>query len=173
MPNGLPFTTFNFKVLLSFPNSLSQIGSALSVDEMTICRGEFSDCDGLEMTMAPKSIREGGNNGRQIHLSGPVSYGQLTLKRGMSENTALWRWFEMSQRKHDLRADGKILMLAPDRKSKQVRFSLTGCLPVKIKAPALSAKDGLIAIEEMQLVYETLTMDRNLDVGDLVSAVTS
>ena len=173
MPNGVPFTSFNFKVLLSFPNSLSQLGAALSIDEMTVCRGEFSECDGLEMTMSPKTIREGGNNGRQIHLSGPVSYGQLSLKRGMTENTALWRWFERCQRKHDLRADGKIVMLAADRKSKQVRFSLTGCLPVKIKAPALSGKDGAIAIEEMQLVYETLTLDRNLGVGDLVNAITS
>jgi phage tail-like protein len=173
MPHGVPFTTFNFKVLLSFPNSLSQVGAALNVDEMTVCRGEFSDCDGLEMTMAPKTIREGGNNGRMIHLSGPVSYGQLSLKRGMTENTALWRWFEMSQRKLDLRADGKILMLAPDRRAKQARFSITGCMPVKIKAPSLSAKDGLIAIEEMQIAYETLTLDRHLDLGDLVNAVTS
>jgi phage tail-like protein len=173
MPNGVPFTTFNFKVLLSFPSSLSQLGAALGVDEMTVCKGEFSECDGLEITMAPKTIREGGNNGRQIHLVGPVSYGQLTLKRGMTENTALWRWFERTQRRHDLRADGKVVMLAPDRRDKQVRFALTGCLPIKIKAPALSAKDGLIAIEEMQLAYETLALDRSLSVADIVNAVTS
>lgn len=169
MPIGVPFTTFNFKVLLSFPSS----GPAPTADERTVCKGEFSECDGLEMTMAPKTIREGGNNGRQIHLVGPVSYGQLTLKRGMTENTALWRWFERTQRQHDLRADGKIVMLAPDRRAKQVRFSLTGCLPIKIKAPALSAKDGLVAIEEMQLAYETLALDGNVSTGDVVNAPTS
>jgi phage tail-like protein len=173
MPFGVPFTTFNFKVLLSFPSSLSQVAAAVGADEMTICRGEFSECDGLEITMAPKTIREGGNNARQIHLVGPVSYGQLTLKRGMTENTALWRWFERTQRRRDLRADGKIVMLAPDRRSKQVRFAVTGCLPIKLKAPALSAKDGLIAIEEMQIAYETLVLDRSLGVGDIVNAVTS
>jgi phage tail-like protein len=166
-----PFTTFNFKVLLSFPSTLSQIGAALGAEEMTVCRGEFSECDGLEITMAPKTIREGGNNARLIHLVGPVSYGQLTLKRGMTSNTALWRWFEQTQRKHELRADGKIVMLAPNRRDKQVRFALTGCLPVKIKAPALSAKDGLVAIEEMQIAYETLTLDRSIDLSDVVSAV--
>jgi phage tail-like protein len=173
VPNGVPFTTFNFKVLLSFPGSLSQLGSALSVDEMTVCGGEFSECDGLEMTLSPRTIREGGNNTRQIHLVGPTSYGQLTLKRGMTENTALWRWFERIQRRLDLRADGKIVMLAPNRRDKQVRFNITGCLPVKLKAPALSAKDGLIAIEEMQLVYETLSLDRSLGVDDVVNALTS
>jgi len=44
---------------------------------------------------------------------------------------------------------------------------------VKLKAPALSAKDGLIAIEEMQLVYETLVLDRSLGVDDLVNAATA
>ena len=59
-----PFTSFNFKILLE-----AEPGQVL-------CDAEFSDCDGLEMNMEPKTIREGGNNGRQIHLAGPVSYGE-------------------------------------------------------------------------------------------------
>ncbi|MBK1704704.1 phage tail protein [Halochromatium glycolicum] len=139
-----PFTTFNFKVLIE-----AEPGKVL-------CDAEFSDCDGLEVNMEPKTIREGGNNGRQIHLAGPVSYGQLSLKRGMTSDFALWRWFEQVQRNRTLRASGRILMLASDRSRADVRFDLTGCLPVKLKAPTLSAKDGEIAIEEMQIAYETL-----------------
>lgn len=164
MPNKVPFTTFNFKVLLTFPGAPLEAGA--------VCRGEFSECDGLEMTMAPKTIREGGNNGRPIHLVGPISYGQLTLKRGMTENAALWSWFELTQRRHELRAQGKILLLGPDREP-QVRFALSGCLPIKIKAPALSAKDGLIAIEEMQLAYETLRLETGPDIGNLAAGPTA
>jgi hypothetical protein len=36
---------------------------------------------------------------------------------------------------------------------------LSRCLPVKIKAPALNAKDGLIAVEELQVAYESLELD--------------
>jgi phage tail-like protein len=147
MPDAIPFTTFNFLVNLELPG-----------EDGKVCDAAFSDCSGLEMTLAPKSIREGGNNGRQIHLVGPVSYGQLTLKRGMTEDFGLWRWFERVQTERSVRASGQIQMLAPDRKKADVRFNLSGCLPVKIKAPSLSAKDGLIAIEEMQLVYETLSL---------------
>ena len=139
-----PFITFNFKVLIE-----AEPGKVL-------CDAEFSDCDGLEINMEPKTIREGGNNGRQIHLAGPVSYGQLSLKRGMTADFALWRWFEQVQRDRTLRASGRILMLASDRSRADVRFDLTGCLPVKLKAPTLSAKDGEIAIEEMQIAYEPL-----------------
>ena len=35
-------------------------------------------------------------------------------------------------------------------------FVLHDCLPVKLKAPALNAKDGLVAIEEMQIAYAAM-----------------
>ena len=142
-----PFTTFNFQVNLQLSGEGDPVASA-----------EFSECDGLEMTLEPKTIREGGNNGRQIHLVGPVSYGQLTLKRGMTSSFDLWRWFERVQTERGLRASGEVLMLSSDRQRADVRFVLTGCLPLKVKAPPLKASDGAIAIEEMQIAYETLQL---------------
>src|SRR5688572_2522625 len=78
-----PFTAFNFAVEVNVPGVST-----------TVCNAAFSECDGLEMTMDVKTIREGGNNGRQVRLSGPVNYGQLTLKRGMTSTFDLWKWFE-------------------------------------------------------------------------------
>ena len=40
--------------------------------------------------MEPKTIREGGNNTTMVHFVGPVSYGQLTLKRGTYRVRARW-----------------------------------------------------------------------------------
>ena len=57
-----------------------------------------------------------------------------------------------------MRACGDLVMLSPDRSNEDVRFALTGCLPLKLKAPALNAQDGLVAIEEMQVAYETLDL---------------
>lgn len=140
------FTTFNFKIELSLPDSPSWL-----------CDAEFSQCDGLEMGIEPKTIREGGNNGRQIHLCGPVTYGQLSLKRGMTRRFDLWSWFEQVQQQRFLRASGEIAMVSSDRTHDAARFRLTGCLPIKLKAPPLDAKDGTIAIEELQIAYETLS----------------
>ena len=140
-----PFTTFNFRISLQ-----------LEGENAPLCQGEFAECDGLEMTIEPKTIREGGNNGRQIHLVGPVSYGQLTLKRGMTASFGLWTWFERIQQERSLRASGEIVILGSDRTSEDVRFVVSGCLPIKVKAPALNAKDGQIAVEELQIAYETL-----------------
>jgi hypothetical protein len=40
-----------------------------------------------------------------------------------------------------------------------VRYRLFDCLPIKLKAAPLNAKDGLIAIEEMQLAYSHFTIE--------------
>ena len=149
-----PFMTFNFLVQLTVPDA-----SGLGLSS-TVCEGEFAEVDGLEMTMEPKTVREGGNNTQQVHLVGPVTYGNLTLKRGMTPNQDLWKWFAAatSNVRRGVKASGVILMrdAAGDP---QVRFTLADCLPIKLKAPALNAKEGLVAIEECQLAYSAFTVE--------------
>jgi len=50
-------------------------------------------------------------------------------------------------------------MLAPNG-AERARFVLDRCIPMKLKAPALNAKDGAVAIEELQLAYERITVKR-------------
>ncbi|MET0398117.1 MAG: phage tail protein [Longimicrobiaceae bacterium] len=144
-----PFTAFNFLVEVEVRGVSEEL-----------CSAAFSECDGLEMNMEPKTIREGGRNSGPVHMLGPVSYGQLSLKRGMTANVDLWRWFERvhSPGQGGLRGTAEVVMLAADRSIEQLRFRLEGCLPVKLKAAALSGKDGQLAIEEMQVAYESLTL---------------
>lgn len=144
-----PFTAFNFSVEIALPD--------LSISK--VCQAAFSECDGLEMSMDVKTIREGGNNTKQIRLTGPVTYGSLTLKRGMTGNDFdLWNWFSAVQRNPTLRADAEIILLSPDHKPR-IQFKLERCVPVKLKAPSLNAKDGMVAIEELQLAYESLSIE--------------
>ncbi len=123
-----------------------------------ICDAAFAECDGLEVTMDVKTIREGGNNGKQIRLTGPMNYGTLTLKRGMTETFDLWKWVDLMQTNPEIRANAEVVLFSPD-KQVRAKFLLADCLPVKLKAPAMNAKDGGVAIEEFQLAYESLKLD--------------
>lgn len=149
-PVPYPFNAFNFAVEITLDGASSQL-----------CSAAFAECDGLEMTMEVKTIREGGNNGQQIRLTGPLSFGQLTLKRGMTTDFGLWDWFAAMLKPDGakLRAKGEIVVFDADRKTPRARFVLRRCLPTKLKAPALNAKDGIVAIEELQLAYESLSLD--------------
>jgi phage tail-like protein len=142
-----PFVAFNFSV-------------EIRVDgvAMQVCDAAFSECDGLEMTMEVKTIREGGNNGKQIRLTGPLNFGQVTLKRGMTETFDLWKWMRLMLTNPETRADAEVVVFAPDGTTERARFILSRCVPVKLKAPPLNAKDGMVAIEELQLAYESLSL---------------
>jgi phage tail-like protein len=157
-----PFTAFNFAVEISVPDISNQL-----------CTAAFAECDGLEMSMEIKTIREGGNNGEQHRLVGPISYGQLTLKRGMTANFDLWHWFNAVLRQptnQKLRPDATVIVYAPDG-TKNAEFTLKRCLPLKLKAPPLNAKDGLIGIEEFQMAYQSLNLkDSDTGLGLSISA---
>ena len=145
----LPFTGFNFAVEISVDGVASKV-----------CNAAFSDCDGLEMTMDIKTIREGGNNARQLRLSGPMNFGTLTLKRGMTRSFELWDWMAKMQTQPGLRADAEVVLFAADGTTERARFLLSRCVPAKLKAPALNAREGGVAIEELQLAYESLSLKK-------------
>jgi len=156
-----PFTSFNFLVAIAAPTALDLPNP--------LCDGAFSECDGLEMTMEPKTVREGGNNTQQVHLAGPVSYGNLTLKRGMTSDQNLWIWFNSvaaspaaSTRLRGALGNATIKMLDAAGNTKVV-YQLYDCLPIKLKGSPLNAKDGVVAIEEMQIAYSHFTI--GLDQG--------
>jgi phage tail-like protein len=161
------FTTFNFAVEIQLPD--------VQGVAQPLCDAAFSECDGLEISFDVKTIREGGNNARQIRLTGGTTLGQLTLKRGMTRRFDLWTWVTQVQRNPGLRADATVVMFGSqqgqpadsdredlrgpgDERVVRARFALSRCLPVKLKAPALNAKDGLLAVEELQVAYEALEL---------------
>ena len=54
-----PFMAFSFAVEISLRGGAAP----------RVCNAAFSECDGLEMTMEVKTIRQGGDNGRQVRLT--------------------------------------------------------------------------------------------------------
>jgi phage tail-like protein len=150
-----PFSTFNFLVELRVDDA-----GSIGVSD-PLCSAEFAECDGLEMTMEPKTVREGGANTRLHHLPGPVSFGTLTLKRGMTPDLGLWTWFAAASgnANRGKLAQGVVQMRNSAGDTTVVRFRVRDCLPVKIKAPALNAASGLVAVEELQIAYGALTIE--------------
>ena len=65
-----PFHGFRFQV--AFTEQL--LGSETENQAVSICSGSFAECTGLEATMAPRAIVEGGRNwgGRAANGSGDI-----------------------------------------------------------------------------------------------------
>lgn len=142
-----PFTAFNFAVEI-YPDGASA----------PLARAAFAECDGLEMTLEVKSIKEGGANDRVVRVPGQASYANLTLKRGMTEGFDLWQWTQDTIANPALRANAEVVLLAADGATERARFQLHRCLPVKYKAPAFNAREGQVAVEEFALAYERFVL---------------
>jgi phage tail-like protein len=142
-----PFSAYNFRVEI-----------VLADRAEPLCEAAFAECDGLELRFDVRRAREGGDNGRERLLAGPASFGEVTLRRGMTASFDLWEWCAGVVRDPSLRADARVIMLAADGASEQAQFHLSRCLPVRLRAPRLDARDGVVAIEELVLACEALTL---------------
>ncbi len=124
-----------------------------------LCSGSFSECTGLEATMEPKVIKEGGRNYGAIQRSGPVTFATVILKRGMTETRDLWKWFELVTVKakyaHRLSATINMYDVAGEAK---VAWRLEHALPIKFKAADLNAKGTEVGVEELHLAHEGLRL---------------
>lgn len=139
-----PINVFNFQV-------------KIDDDNMTLCEGSFSECSGLEATMEPFEIKEGGFNYGPRQRVGTVSFATVVLKRGISKTRHLWQWFDFvnQQGKYAFRLNATIFLL--DHQGQPVlSWRLLNALPVKVKLPDLSATSSEVGIEELHIAHEGL-----------------
>jgi phage tail-like protein len=157
-----PFTVFRFQV--DFDKDPIVGGDSGAV---RLCSGAFAECTGLEATMEPKVIKEGGRNYGLIQRCGPVSFATVILKRGMTKTRDLYYWFELvGNGSYSYRLAATITMFDSSG-SGLLSWKLEKVLPVKFKAADLSARNTEVGIEELHLAHEGLSLLPNPKVTSL------
>ena len=128
---------------------------------VTLCGGAFAECSGLEATMEPKVIKEGGRNYGPVQRAGPVTFATVVLKRGMTRAPDLWKWFGFvnGDSKYAYRLAATITMYDLEGQA-VLAWRLARALPIKFKASDLNAKGTEVGVEELHLAHEGLTLVR-------------
>lgn len=126
--------------------------------------GGFSEVGGLDMEMDVAEFAPGGRNRMVVQRVGRAKLTRLTLKRGMVFNPeagvepAFWRWLAdclggvLPIRRYDV----TVRMMMDDRAV--ATWSAQRAIPAKLVGPKLNAMTGDVAIEELQLAHESLTL---------------
>jgi len=160
--------TFNFLVTLN-RSSAAEEGAIGAPDASTtgdsLVDGGFQECSGLEIEMEVQDYSEGGRNDGIIRRLGRAKYQPIVLKRGMflapagDLNSSLWKWFQEAVGGQVLprRYDGIVHVLGPDGDAVATWTFIRG-LPSKIVGPALNARTGEIAVEEIHIAHEGLRL---------------
>lgn len=149
-----PVPAFRFEVEFA----RAPLGGGESGADVVLCGGAFSECSGLEATMEPKVIKEGGLNYGANQRMGQVTFATVVLKRGMTRNRDLWRWFSLvAEGAYAMRLYAWIRMR--DAAGAEVlTWELSRALPVKFKAADLSGRATDVAVEELHIAHEGLRL---------------
>lgn len=147
-----PLHLFRFQVDF---RSDSIVGDG-SHQQFQVCSGAFAECTGLEATMEPKSIKEGGRNYGVAFRAGGTSFATVVLKRGISKNRNLWQIFNsITNGLYAPRMQVTINVFDIDGTA-AMAWQLDRAMPVKFKFGDLNARGGEVGIEELHLVHEGL-----------------
>ena len=135
-----PYTKFNFQL---------EVGG-------TPVAG-FSEVTGVNMESGIIEYREGSDPTHVRKIPGLSKYGNITLKRGFTDDTYLADWRKTVIDGLTERRDGAIILMN-EAGLPALRWEFTNAWPSKLEGPALNATANEVAIESVELAVETVAV---------------
>jgi len=134
-----PYRSYNFKLLIA-----------------GVTQGHFTYCGDMEINIEPIAYREGGQSQVVHRLPGPVDYGEITLRYGLTESRELWDWMMTAVKGKVERKNVSISLLDADGATEVVRWDLVNAWACSWRGSPLDTMGRQVAIEELRIVFETL-----------------
>ena len=114
---------------------------------------------GLEVSVGVEEIQEGGENNYVHKLPGRMSWPNITLKRGITQNDALLAWLNKSSGEQFsangnklTRSTAAITLMGPA--GQRLRsWEFDGAFPVKWKGPDFDVASSDMALEELEITH--------------------
>jgi phage tail-like protein len=144
-----PLMGFNFRI--SLIDDSSQLKAAMGGVGLII--GGFTECTGLDASMAIEDYMEGGENTYVHKFPGRISWGNITLKRGITLSEELWNWHYSFVQGKGKRRDG-LIVLQNELQMPLKTWVFKSGLPVKWTGPSFNASQNAVAIETMEIAHE-------------------
>jgi phage tail-like protein len=134
-----PYRSYNFKLLIA-----------------GVTQGHFTYCGNMEISIEPILFREGGQAQVVHRLPGPVDYGEITLRYGLTESRELWDWMMTAVKGKVDRKNVSIALLDADGVTEVVHWDLVNAWACRWRGAPLDTMARQVAIEELTIVFETL-----------------
>jgi phage tail-like protein len=136
-----PYRSYNFKLLVG-----------------NITQGHFTYCGNMEIEIPHIEYREGGQAQIVHQLPGPVRYGEITLRYGLTESRELWDWMMTAVNGKVDRKHITISLLDADGATAVVSWDLESAWPCRWRGAPLDTMAKQVAIEELTIVCEILKL---------------
>jgi phage tail-like protein len=117
----------------------------------------FMECTGLGSQVEVVEYREGGDPATVRKLAGRVSYPDIVLKWGVTDNQDLYQWHLAVIQGNLVRKNGSVILL-DSQGNERLRWNFYNAWPSKWVGPSLDARGNEVAIEELTLTCERQEM---------------
>jgi len=115
----------------------------------------FQECTGLTMEVEIQEYVEGGSNEFVYKLPGRVKYPNITLKRGVTDNTQFANWRPKIEGGKITVERKNISIILFSHSGETVKtWEVTEAFPVKWTGPEMRASSMDVAIESLELAHE-------------------
>jgi len=121
--------------------------------------GRFMEVAGLQVDVAVEEISEGGENSYAHKLPGRMSWPNLTLKRGITQNDSLLAWLNKSSGEQFAASGNKlarstaaVTLLGPGG-GRLRAWEFDGAFPVKWRGPTFATASTDMAVEELEIAH--------------------
>jgi phage tail-like protein len=143
-------------------NELNYVTSNRFYIEMeSSIRASFTECAGLEVKIKNEKIHPKGLIGEQRVIIKDTEYSDVILKRGLTDDLAFWDWVtKVWQPAQSKRRNINVLVFNQAGETMQC-WTLFSAIPVGWKSPPLKADANTLAIEELTIAYEKLTIAKS------------
>jgi len=124
-----------------------------------IDKATFSECTLPTLEVEIEEEKEGGYNDGTHLLPGRVRRGTITLKRGITADSELLDWYLQVLQGQLSNAFRQVSVIMMDAMHQPVmRWDFKGAFPQKWTGPSLNTSTSAVAIESIELAYESLTI---------------
>ena len=121
--------------------------------------GRFMEISGLEVTVGVDDVEEGGQNAFVHKLPGRMTWPNIRLKRGITQNDTLLAWLNRSSGEQ-FAANGNALTRSTaaitlvGAGGKRLRaWEFDGAFPVKWTGPNFTVSSADMAVEELEITH--------------------
>jgi phage tail-like protein len=115
----------------------------------------FSEVSGLQVQTQTETIREGGVNDHVHKLPKGTEQSNITLKRGITDSDALWKWHQDVVDGKVKRKSGRIILMDFEGNEKW-HWTFEEAYPVKWVGPDFKADNRAVAVETLEFVHNGL-----------------
>jgi phage tail-like protein len=120
-----------------------------------ITRAGFQECSGLDSAQDAIEYREGNDPLTVRKLPGLVTYGNITLRWGVTDDAEIWVWRQQAASGRVARRNGSIVLL-DDTGEEKMRWNFREGWPSRWTGPEFNATGNAVAVEALEIAHEGL-----------------